>query len=189
MPIQIGRPAEHGFDEPLGLLSDCHRRMERFLSAMLIIAKRSNGGALEAADRDVLNECRHYFATAGPRHTADEEESLFPRLRAARDDEARAALATLAALEADHREAEERHARVDATLARWLNDGHLSATDTRDLVADLDALDAIYSRHIKVEDEQLFPAAARSLSSEDLQSVGREMADRRGVAFRPRNGR
>jgi hypothetical protein len=44
MPIHIGRPTEHGFDEPLGLLSDCHRRIERFLGAMLTIVKRSGGG-------------------------------------------------------------------------------------------------------------------------------------------------
>lgn len=189
MPIQIGRPAEHGFDEPLGLLSDCHRRIERFLGALLIIAKRSRGGTLDAGDRDVLAQCRHYFATAGPRHTADEEESLFPRLRACQDQGARAALATLDSLEADHRDAEERHGRVDALLARWIADGQLSEKDTGNLIADLDALQAIYSRHIAVEDRELFPAAQRSLTSEDLKSVGREMADRRGVAFHPRDDR
>src|SRR5574338_1627394 len=123
MPIQIGRPAEHGFDEPLGLLSDCHRRIERFLGAMLIIVKRSGGAPLSDSDRDVLEQCRHYFATAGPRHTADEEESLFPRLRTSGSERARDALATLEALEHDHRDAEERHARVDETVQRWARDG------------------------------------------------------------------
>ncbi len=189
MPIQIGRPAEHGFDEPLGLLSDCHRRIERFLGAMLIVAKRARGRSLDAGDRDVLGQCRHYFATAGPRHTADEEESLFPRLRASSDERARAALQTLESLEADHREAEQRHARVDALLDRWLAEGQLSDSDTNVLIADLDALHSIYSRHIAVEDQQLFPAAARSLSADDLRAVGREMADRRGVAFPPAGGR
>ena len=35
MPIQIGQGADHSFDEPLGLLSDCHRRIEQFLGVPL----------------------------------------------------------------------------------------------------------------------------------------------------------
>lgn len=184
MPIQIGRPAEHGFEEPLGLLSDCHRRIERFLGAMLIIATRSGGAELSPSDRDVLEQCRHYFATAGPRHTADEEKSLFPRLRASDSPRAREALATLATLESDHRDAEERHARVDTLVERWAREGPLPQDAARALVEDLEALQAIYTRHIKVEDQELFPAAADALTRDDLQSVGREMAARRGVAFR-----
>lgn len=184
MPIQIGRPAEHGFDEPLGLLSDCHRRIERFLGAMLIIVKRSGGAALSASDREVLEQCRHYFATAGPRHTADEEDSLFPRLRASGSARAREALSTLETLEADHRDAEERHARVDDAVQRWARESTLPSDATEQILADLEALQAIYTRHIRVEDQQLFPAAADALTPDDLQSVGREMAERRGVPFR-----
>lgn len=183
MPIQIGRPAEHGFDEPLGLLSDCHRRIERFLGAMITIVTRSEGAALPAADRDVLEQCRHYFATAAPRHTADEEDSLFPRLRASHSDRAREALATLETLEADHRDAEERHARVDAAVQRWAREDTLPADAARQLLSDLEALQVLYARHIRVEDREVFPAAADALTRDDLQSVGREMAERRGVPF------
>jgi hemerythrin-like domain-containing protein len=184
MPIQIGRPPEHGFDEPLGLLSDCHRRIERFLGAMLIIVKRSGGAGLSPSDRGVLEQCRHYFATAGPRHTADEEESLFPRLRGSESPRAHEALATLETLESDHRDAEARHARVDEAVQRWAKEGTLPADSTRQLLADLEELQAIYTRHIKVEDQELFPAAAAALGADDLRSIGQEMADRRGVPFR-----
>jgi hypothetical protein len=30
MTLQIGAPLNRGFDQPLGLLGDCHRRVERF---------------------------------------------------------------------------------------------------------------------------------------------------------------
>lgn len=30
MPITIGHATSHGFDQPLGLLTDCHRRVELF---------------------------------------------------------------------------------------------------------------------------------------------------------------
>jgi hemerythrin-like domain-containing protein len=179
MRIQIGKAPEHGFDEPLGLLSDCHRRIERFLWAMHTLASRGRGGPLGAADRDVVEQCRRYFATAGPRHTADEEESLFPRLRASADAGAREALDRVDRLEADHRAAEERHERVDGLFARWLGQGTLSEEDTAALIADLEGLQAIYGRHIAIEDNEVFPAAASALSREELLSIGREMAARR----------
>lgn len=184
MRIQIGRPAEHGFDEPLGLLSDCHRRIERFLHAMHTVASQARGGPLASADRDVIEQCIRYFATAGPRHTADEEESLFPRLRASGTAGAREALERVERLEADHRAAEERHRRVDALLQRWLDDGKLPEADTVALLQDIEGLRAIYGHHIAVEDHEVFPAAAGALSREDLLSIGREMAKRRGLAWR-----
>ena len=35
MLVKIGQPVDHGFDAPLGLLSDCHRRIEKFLGSSL----------------------------------------------------------------------------------------------------------------------------------------------------------
>ena len=50
------------------------------------------------------------------------------------------------------------------------------------------ALERLYRRHIKVEDEEVFPAASRVLSAADLEAVGREMAGRRKVPFLPPPG-
>ncbi len=178
-----GRP-DHGFDEPLGLLSDCHRRIERFLDGMIAIARQLRGGHLDAANRQALAQAVAYFATSGPRHTADEEESLFPRLRSAADSRAAAALETLDRLEADHREAERRHAEVERLARQWIEADSLSPGDCDALLSHLDSLSATYARHIHVEDHELFPAAAEILSAGDVEAVGREMARRRGVPFR-----
>jgi hemerythrin-like domain-containing protein len=184
MLIKLGESADHGFDEPLGLLSDCHRRIERFLAALVSVASRG-GAALAPQDRRLLETALHYFATAGPRHTADEEESLFPRLRASGDPQAAAALESVARLESDHRAAEGHHAAVDGLGRRWLEDGRLTEPDAAALVEHLDALQKIYGAHIAVEDRELFPAAARFLARDELEQVGREMAKRRGVPFDP----
>ena len=48
----------------------------------------------------------------------------------------------------------------------------------------LSALRTLYRRHIAVEDQDLFPAAARALNEDQIGQIGREMAARRGV--RPR---
>lgn len=184
MLIRLGESADHGFREPLGLLSDCHRRIERFLAALVSVASRG-GARLEPQDRRLLEAALHYFATAAPRHTADEEESLFPRLRASGDPQAAAALEAVQRLEADHRVAEGHHAAVDDLGRRWLSVGTLPDTDAAALVQHLDALQRIYDAHINVEDRELFPTAARLLSRSELEAVGREMAHRRGVSFEP----
>jgi hemerythrin-like domain-containing protein len=183
LPMSLGTRTDHGFDEPLGLLSDCHRRIERFLGGMLAVTRQFNGGPLDDANRSVLEQGTRYFSTSGIRHTEDEEVSLFPRLRACPDNRAAEVMATLAALEADHREAEERHAAVDRLVRQWIEAGTLPEALTRALIDHLEALSASYARHIGIEDHQLFPVAGDLLPAQDLEAVGREMAARRGVPY------
>src|ERR1700694_2567703 len=96
MPIQIGQK-ESDFTDPLGLLSDCHRRIEHFLAVLIRLCDKAQGGPLDAEREDLLKKALAYFRNAAPKHTADEEHSLFPRLRASAASEA--PLARLAELE------------------------------------------------------------------------------------------
>lgn len=178
MPIPIGRRPDHGFDTPLGLLSDCHRRIEHFLAVLVALAEQDRGEPLDEARRRDLESALTYFATSAPTHTADEEESLFPRLRHSGDPDAARALETVERLERDHEEAAEHHAAVDRVGRAWLS----RALDPDELAAvrsHLRRLQELYAAHIAVEDRELFPAAARVLAEADLQAVGREMAERR----------
>jgi hemerythrin-like domain-containing protein len=181
MGIKIGARPDHDFNEPLGLLSDCHRRVERFLHALVATAEQAQGGTLTPGQRADLENALRYFAKAGPMHTADEEESLFPRLRACGDPAVAAALAMADRLEADHRDAETRHAAVDRLVHRWLDAGTLDPAEAGELRGHLAALQATYRTHIALEDQELFPASARLLSPEQLAAIGREMAKRRGL--------
>ena len=185
MLVKIGQSADHGFDKPLGLLSDCHRRIEQFLGALITIAEAWRGGQLPDADRRALERALTYFSTAAPRHSADEEESLFPRLRACAAPEARAAMDAVDRLEADHRVADEHHKAVETLGRRWLDAGSLDAAALTSLLEHLTSLERLYGAHIAVEDRDLFPAAGRVLSPADLEAIGREMAARRNVSFRP----
>lgn len=188
MLIKVGQGSDHGFDAPLGLLSDCHRRIERFLSVLAAIAAVRRGGPLPAADRAALEAALHYFRNAAPRHSADEEESLFPRLRSSASAQARAACEALDRLEADHDAAERHHEVVDGLGRRWLANGTLSEVDARALSEHLESLEKLYRAHIAVEDNELFPAAGRALAPEEIAAIGREMASRRGVSFTPPAG-
>jgi hemerythrin-like domain-containing protein len=181
MAIHIGPHAtEPGYDNPLGLLMACHRRVEGFLADQIDVAERAAGGELSFIDRTVLENAHRYFAEAAPRHTADEELSLFPHLKLRAD----APLLALAAeLHAQHALAEPLHAAVNAAVAQWLAQGVLQAERVEALVRDLTALQALYHDHIAREDAELFPGAKACLLPVDLQVIGREMAARRGVDF------
>jgi hemerythrin-like domain-containing protein len=184
MPIQIGQSTAHGFDEPLGLLSDCHRRIEHFLALLVAVHEAGADGPLTPELRRELEAGLTYFANAAPKHTADEEESLFPRLKAAAP--AGSTLDLLKQLEREHEEANRHHDAVDAIGRTWLADGSIDRASAAALRQHLDQLRAMYARHIAVEDRELFPAAAAALSSDDLRAVGREMAARRSVQPGPR---
>ena len=182
--LTLGLRADHGFDEPLGLLSDCHRRIEHFLAVLAAIAERAGERELDASERRQLEGALTYFTTAAPRHTADEEESLFPRLERSSDEAAAAALDVVRRLQRDHDEADALHADVDRLGRGWLADNTLAAERRRELRRLLARLRALYEAHIAVEDGELFPAAARILSADDLHAIGGEMAARRSIGVR-----
>ena len=186
MPIEIGQRPDHGFDEPLGLLNDCHRRIERFLGAMLSVSRNESGRPLGAEGRGALEKASTYFRMAAPKHTADEEENLFPLLRAAALTGADGIAGLLDDLEAEHRDAETAQARVDELVARWLalEDAGLPDAQARELVERLESLQRDYTDHIRREDEQVFPAAAQLLAPHQLEDLGRRMAERRDVPYR-----
>jgi hemerythrin-like domain-containing protein len=181
MPIQIGQRPDHGFDEPLGLLSDCHRRILHFLNVLATVAKDAGGGPLSPSFRQALEGALRYFAIAAPRHTQDEEVSLFPRLREMTNPALGDALAALDALEQDHRDADARHAAVDDLARRWMADDALPDVVVEELRGHLAHLTALYQRHITIEDQQIFPAAARALDAAQLKQIGGEMAARRNI--------
>lgn len=181
MPIQIGQRADHGFDEPLGLLSDCHRRIEHFLWVLATITADAAGGPLSPEYRRALEGALRYFAVAAPKHSADEEVSLFPRLRNSVDPEVAQALASLDRLEQDHDEAEAHHAAVDTLVRQWIEHDQLPLADAGQLRERLTRLEALYRRHIAVEDQEVFPAAARVLDPLQIEEIGGEMAARRQV--------
>jgi hemerythrin-like domain-containing protein len=182
MPLRINTPPESDFTNPLGMLSDCHRRIERFLAALAFVAEQSASTGLGAGQRATLDAALRYFREAAPKHTLDEEESLFPRLRAS--DGAAEALALLDSLHTDHELAEAYHREVETLAGRLLADGRLSEEESRRLISVLKYLRAVYREHIRAEDEGLFPLAGRVLSGTELEAVGREMAERRGVDLR-----
>lgn len=181
MPIAIGQQLESDFRNPLGLLSDCHRRIERFLDGLIAISEEAQGNKLDDVQRQQFEVGLRYFREAAPKHTLDEEESLFPRLRLHYDGESLTAFALLDGLHADHTEAEKKHQMVDDLGRAWLADDRLSPDNARIFISLLKELRATYEKHIAVEDNELFPLAGRILDRAELEAISQEMAVRRGL--------
>jgi hemerythrin-like domain-containing protein len=181
MPIVIGAKPESSFADPIGLLADCHRRIERFLAVLVRVSRPSHAGVLTNEERTALETALLYFREAAPKHTADEEESLFPRLRSLDHPEVKAILARVDALEQQHSEAERSHAEIDRLGRAWLATGPLSPADAARLSALVTELAELYRGHITIEEGEVFPVAAVQLGKPERVVIGGEMAARRGL--------
>lgn len=100
-------------DHPLEHLVACHGRIEERLA----ILERA-GAVLDTHTADALNAiqgCFRYFDTSGIMHTADEEESTFPRLRPRLTPDE---IGEIERLERDHRVADEMYGKLKAVCAQ-----------------------------------------------------------------------
>ena len=161
------------------MLGDCHRRIERFLDVLVRVA--ADGEALDEERRGALDTALRYFRETAPKHTADEEESLFPRLRRVWTADARAVLARVESLEEEHVCADRIHGEVDGVGRSWLLEGSLPPEQAARLRTLLLQLRDLYRHHIAAEDNEVFPAAAAALSLSEREAIGCEMASRRGI--------
>jgi len=159
-----------GFDDPLGVLRACHRRMERQLATLVRLRKHL---PLHHADEDARAAAAailRYFDSAAPDHHADEEASLLPRLVAARPEMA----PFRAAIERDHVELGARWMRLRPRLAAIVarSGAHLP-------IREVETFCAAYAAHIASEEGTLLPQAQAALDAATLAAIGGEMAARR----------
>ena len=182
MPIVIGAKRESDFTNPIGMLGDCHRRIEMFLNVLVRVAEQAQGEPLNEEQRGALETALRYFREAAPKHTADEEESLFPRLRQMENADVRALMARIESLEEEHVCADRSHGEVDNLGKLWLGDGTLPPKQALRLFTVLLQLRDLYRYHIATEDNEVFPPAAAALSAADREAIGGEMASRRSIA-------
>ena len=181
VPINISDKPESSFADPMGLLADCHRRIERFLSVLVQVSAQAQGSPLTSEQHAALETALRYFREAAPKHTADEEETLFPRLRSLDRPGLNALLEKISSLESDHAWAERTHAEVDRLGQQWLASGSLEVADAERFARLLDELGSLYREHIGTEERELFPAAAALLEGSEREVMGREMRARRGL--------
>src|ERR1035437_2837654 len=141
MAIQIGAKPDSGFDNPIGMLKDCHRRIEHFLDILCLVAERGHARSLTGEERSAVQAALQYFHVGGERHTADEEESLFPRLRG---ELTTGNLEEIDRLESDHKHAADLHASVDRLYATSISAAMLEPGDQQRLLSQTRQLKQLY---------------------------------------------
>lgn len=182
MLVSIGKKPESDFDDPVGILRDCHKRITYFLNTLAFAATKFQGLALPRNVQDpVLNSLR-YFREAAPNHNADEEQSLFPRVRSSISPDQSATI-LMSSLEDEHQWAETQHEIADSLFHAWIANGAINDVESERLVSTLAGLQSFYAEHIQHEEQTIFPLAEESLSRSEIASVGVEMAARRGLKF------
>ncbi|MGK8222009.1 hemerythrin domain-containing protein [Achromobacter xylosoxidans] len=162
-------------DDPLGLLSACHGRIARQCETLRRLAAHLPAHGSDAAAQVAAAVVR-YFQTAALHHHEDEEEDLFPALiESMVGSDAVCLRALVDGLVADHA----RLAALWAPLRQTLE----AVADGRPAelpAAQVEAFAAAYAEHIRREEDELLPMAARLVSDEALAAISRAMRARRG---------
>jgi hemerythrin-like domain-containing protein len=166
-------PPAPGFDDPLGMLYACHRRMERQLASLDRLRRHLAEHHADTEARVAARAILRYFDMAAPNHHDDEEASLFPRLVGAAPEIATAT----AHLQREHRHLEAHYAKLRPLLAA-IATGNGAFLPTKGVAAFCDA----YRRHLRREEDDLLAVAAELLDADALAAIGGEMAQRRNTA-------
>ncbi|MCW5979641.1 MAG: hemerythrin domain-containing protein [Bryobacteraceae bacterium] len=165
-------------DQPLEHLVACHRRIEERLE----ILERAANYLLDRREEalEAIENCFRFLDSNGVWHTADEEESVFPRLRGkVKEQEDR----FLRELEADHREVEGVYEEVKARCRVLSEVVPLKAEDVGSFVEVVRRLCRLYRAHIAAENDQLISVARGVLDAAQLSAISREMKARRGLTL------
>lgn len=170
----LGAPTP-AFDDPLALLRACHERILAQCRTLERLQQHLPSHGCDAQAQQAAQAILRYFDVAGRHHHDDEELDLFPALRASGDSEAHSLIARLLA---EHVEMESAWQALRPPLAA-LAQGLESVPDAGTVARFI----ALYRAHIALENPHLLPLAARLLNHEQQVSIGRRMAQRRGVEF------
>jgi hemerythrin-like domain-containing protein len=175
--IQIGAVAAT-IDTPIEHLMGCHRRIEQRLETLV------NAGAVLLIDPpkalSAIRSSCDFLDTNGAMHTADEEDSLFPRLRPLLST---SEIAFVDSLEAEHLEADSIYGELKQIVAEMLRE--FRQDSAREFSIYAQRLRSLYLEHIRTEDEVLTALAKRFLGPAEIAEIAGEMRARRPNVIRP----
>jgi hemerythrin-like domain-containing protein len=155
------------------MLSACHGRIRKQLATLARLERHLPEHGHDEEARAAARAILRYFDTAAGHHHEDEEASLLPRL-VARVPEAQALASRLLG---EHTDLADRWQRLRPLLS-GIATGQRAVLPPR-LVREIAAA---YDAHIALEEAELIPLAREVLGADEIVAIGREMAERRGVA-------
>ncbi len=163
--------------DAVDMLLACHQRIRNFTGIAVRLAEVEGAGAEEISN--AAEAVHRYYTVALPLHEADENESVYPRMRKALSQENDARALELMV---------EQHGPIDELVARlvplW---NQLRSTPDRlsalrpELREHAARLLELWHEHLSLEEQIVFPLVCKSLPAAELAEIHREMKRRRGV--------
>ena len=166
-----------GFEVPLEMLSACHLRIAQQCRTLRRLVPHLAEHGADGEARGAAANIIRYFDMSARHHHADEEEDLFPALIESMAGSDPVCLREMIALfMAEHRELEAHWENIRAVLERVVAGDNVELNSQA-----VEAFVTLYERHIEREESELLPMAARLLSDDELDTIGRAMRERRGI--------
>lgn len=132
----------------------------------------------DAAFEDAIQDVIRYFDKAAPQHHLDEEVHVFPSVLSMND---QGLTEIVHRLQREHKKMEILWQQVRCVLISVITEGRVSPVFNAHENRLMDDFDAIYNRHISDEESKIYPMSSRSLTSQELLKMSKEMMFRRGV--------
>jgi iron-sulfur cluster repair protein YtfE (RIC family) len=172
--ITPARTANTPPEDALDLLLGCHLRIRHFASTAAKLAHA------QAAAHDEIRMTAaglyRYFSVSLPLHEADEEDTLRPRLDSLGNERVHHALVAM----------HDQHQAIDELIERLLPLAQLLERNPSaieqvggEMCGITKALEEIFAAHLKLEEEEIFPAIRGGLPKEEQAAMLQEMQSRR----------
>ena len=163
--------------DAVDMLMACHQRIRNFTGIAARLPEAV--GATEPEIANAAEAVHRYYAVALPLHEADENESVYPRLRRALTNPGeRKSLQSMV----------DQHGPIDALVAKLLprweelrREPEKLGDYAQELRVNAGQLQELWKEHLALEEEIVFPLIRTRLSQDDLQAIHAEMKQRRGV--------
>lgn len=163
--------AAPSYDDPIGLLAACHRRIEAQCASLHNLVTHLQAQGNDVPAQEAAAGIVRYFDTAGRYHHEDEEHGLFPVLAL----HVPALAALVQDLAAEHTRMESAWRRLRTALTQ------VSAGASALNIALVEEFTALYRAHIEREEREIIPRARQLLGPAGMAALAQGMAQRRGI--------
>ena len=161
-------------EDAVDLLIGCHQRIRHFTGVARKLAHAQNATPDEIVQ--AAAGVHRYYSISLPLHEADEEDTMRPRLNALANEKLSHALLAM----------NDQHQAIDDLLERLLpllvmvqnNPDALHAAGS-EMCTITSALDEMFTAHLQLEEEVIFPAIRNALTEDTRAEMLREMKGRR----------
>lgn len=165
-----------GFDRPLDLIRQTHRRLEQRCALMQRLVGHLHDRGCDADAQATAGHIIRFFDEEMALHHADEEQEFYDAVVAAAPPKSRPGTAKLVATLLSE------HEKLQAIWRDVLRPQLLAIMEGRSSQLNREAVDrcqSLYVSHVEREEQILLPIAEKRLPPERIEHLGRGMAERR----------